>query len=144
MQEEKRQPKRLSMSSTKKEMLDAYHALLKQIQEKKETELKPEKKIEEKNQKEAVHVAENLSAEGVVKELGNVKLEIGKRLTYISDALEDEVSKFKQIQKAIEVKEQELHELYEIEKAAETLAALIEAQNQKIEVFDSEMTARKE
>jgi predicted phage-related endonuclease len=44
----------LSMSKTKEEMLDAYHALLKQLQEKREAELKPEKEIEEKKKREVV------------------------------------------------------------------------------------------
>lgn len=34
------------MSNTKKEMIDTYNVLLKQLQEKSEAELKPEKKIE--------------------------------------------------------------------------------------------------
>lgn len=144
MAEEKIMVRELSMSKTKKEMLDAYHALLKQLQEKSEAELKPEKKIEEKKKREVVEVAETLSSEGVVKEIGNLKLEIGKRLTSISDGLEEEVSKFNQIQKAIEIKDEELKELYEIERSAETLAALIEAQNKKRQEFELEMTARKE
>jgi hypothetical protein len=144
MEEEKIQPKQLSMSNTKKEMLETYNAFLKQLQEKREAELKPEKKIEEKKQKEVVKVAETLSSEGVVRDIGNLKLEIGKRLTHISDGLEEEVDKFKKIQKAIELKEGELTELYEIERSAETLAALIESQNQKRQEFESEMAARKE
>jgi len=144
MAEEKIKPKVLSMSNTKKEMIDTYNALLKQLQEKSEAELKPEKQIEEKKKKEVVEVAKALSSEGVVKEIGNLKLEIGKMLTNISDGLEDEVSKFNQIQKAIELKDNELKELYEIERTAETLAALIEAQNKKREEFELEMAARKE
>ena len=78
MAEEKIKPKAMSMSNTKKEMIDTYNALLKQLQEKSEAELKPEKKIEEKKKREVVEVAETLSSEGVVKEIGNLKLEIGK------------------------------------------------------------------
>jgi uncharacterized lipoprotein YmbA len=144
MEEEKIQPKALSMSNTKKEMLDAYNVLAKQLQERREAELKPEKRIEEKEQKEVVKVAESLSSEGVVQEIGNLKLEIGKRLTHISDRLEEDVSKFKKVQRAIELKEQEVKELYEIERSAETLAALIEAQNQKRREFEAEMVDRKE
>ena len=144
MQKEKIKTKELTMSNTKKEMLDAYNALLKQLQEKREAELKPEKRIEEKKKREVVEVAEALSSEGVVKEIGNLKLEIGKMLTHISDGLEEEVSKFNQIKKAIEIKDEEVKELYEIERSAETLAALIEAQNQKRQEFESEMDARKQ
>jgi len=144
MSEEKIKPKELSMSNTKKEMLDVYNILLKQLQEKREAELKPEKKIEEKKKREVVEMAEALSSEGVVNEIGNLKMEIGKRLTHISDGLEEEVIKYKKIQEAIKIKDEELKELYDIERSAETLAALIEAQNQKRQEFDSEMDARKE
>ena len=57
MENRKPETKKLSMTSTKQEMLDAYHAVLKQMQEKDEADLKPEKKLEEKKQKEAVQVA---------------------------------------------------------------------------------------
>jgi len=144
MEEKKVQPKKLSMSSTKQEMMEAYQGVLKLLEEKKETELKPEKKLEEKKAKEAVRVADSLSSEGVVQEISGLKIEIGKVLTQIGDKLEDEVNKFKAIQSAIELKEKELQELYEIEKSALTLAALIETQNQKRQQFEAEMTARKE
>ena len=144
MEDQKIESKKLTMANTKKEMMDAYNRLLKQLKEKRETELKPEKKVEEKKKREVVEVAEALSSEGVVKEISNLKLEIGKMLTHIADGLEDEVNKFGKIQKAIAIKEEEFQELYEIEKSAETLAALIESQNQKREEFESEMAARKE
>ena len=144
MSDEKKEPMKVSMSNTKQEMLHAYNDLLKQMQEKEKTELKPEKKIEEKKIKEIVNVADSLSSEGVVKGISNLKLEMGKMLTQISDRLEEEVSKFKGIQKAIEIKENELKEVYDIEKTAATLAALIESQNQKRNEFEIEMATRKE
>ncbi|MDY6855105.1 MAG: hypothetical protein SWO11_10445 [Thermodesulfobacteriota bacterium] len=75
------------MSNTKQEMLHAYNDLLKQMQKKEKTKLKPEKKI-----KEIVNVADSVSSEGVVKGISNLKLEMEKMLTQISDRLEGEVS----------------------------------------------------
>jgi len=138
------QPQKPPMSNTKKEMLDAYNALLKQLQEKKEAELKPEQKIEEKRAKEVVEVAGSLSSEGVVKGISSLKLDMSRTLTQISDKLEDEVNRLNGIQKAIAIKKDELKELYEIEKSAATLAALIEAQNQKRQEYESEMAVMKE
>ena len=138
------QPAKISMSNTKQEMLAAYNSLLKQIEEKTKTELKPEKKIEEKKVKEVVEVADSLSSEGVVKGISSLKLEIGKMLTQISDRLEEEVNKFSGIRRAIEIKENEIKEIYEIERSAATLAALIESQNLKRQEFESEMAAKKE
>jgi len=137
------QPHKLSMTNTKQEMLKTYNALLKQLQEKKEEELKPELKVEEKKAKEVLKVASSLSSEGVVKGISILKLDMSKMLTQISDKLEDEVTKLDDIQKAIDIKEEELKELFEIEKSAATLAALIEAQNQKRQEYEFEIAQRK-
>jgi hypothetical protein len=125
-------------------MMEAYQAAMKQLDEQKQLELKPEKKLEEKKARETVRIADSLSSEGVVQEISGLKIEIGKVLTQIGDKLEDEVGKFKAIQNAIILKEKELQELYEIEKTAMTLAALIEVQNQKKQQFETEIAARKE
>jgi hypothetical protein len=144
MEEKKFQPKKLSLSSTKQEMLEAYNAVLKQLEAQREAELKPEKKLEEKKAKEVIQVAESLSSEGIARETSNLKIETGKMLAQISDRLEEEIGKFKAIQNAIVLKEKELQELYEIEKSAVTLAALIESQNQKRQAFELEMAEKKE
>jgi len=142
--EEKKEPRKLTLTSTKQEMLKAYNALLKELEAREESELKPEKKIEEKKSREAVQVAESLTAEGVGKEIAVLRQEIGKTLTGISDRLEGEVNRFVSIRNAISAKEKELAELYEIEKSAMSLAALIEAQNQKRQEFAAEMEEKKE
>ena len=144
MEEKKFQPKKLSLSNTKQEMLEAYNVALKQMEAQREAEMKPEKKIEEKKAKEVMQVAESLSTEGVAREISNLKIEASKTLAQISDRLEEEVNKFRAIQSAISLKEKELQELYEIEKSAVTLAALIESQNQKRQAFEIEMAEKKE
>ena len=144
MEEKKVQPKKLTLSNTKQEMLEAYSAILKQLEAQRDAELKPEKKMEEKKAKEVIQIAESLSSEGVAREIGTLKIEAGKMLAQISDRLEEEIQKFKAVQNAIVLKEKELQELYEIERSALTLAALIESQNQKRESFESEMTEKKE
>jgi hypothetical protein len=144
MEEKKFQPKKLSLSNTKQEMLEAYSAILKQLEAQREAELKPEKKLEEKKAKEVIQVAESLSTEGVARGISTLKIEAGKMLAQISDRLEEEIQKFKAVQNAIALKEKELQELYEIERSAVTLAALIESQNQKRQEFESEMAENKE
>lgn len=136
--------KKVSMTNTKQELLNAYNALVKSINEKKETELRPEKKIQERKEMETVKSAEQLSSEGVAQGIIQLKMEIGKMLTRISEQLEQEVLNFRNIQEAIKVKEDELQELYGIEKAASSLAALIEAQNEKRREFEDEMAEQKE
>ena len=144
MEEKKVQPKKLTLSNTKQEMLEAYNTVLKQLEAQRELEMKPEKKLEEKKAKEVIQVADSLSTEGITKETSNLKIETGKMLAQISDRMEEEINRYKAIQNAVALKEKELQELYEIEKSAVTLAALIESQNQKRQVFESEMVAKKE
>lgn len=142
--EGKKDTRKLTPNSTKQEMLQAYNALLKELESRQEGELRPEKRIEEKKNREAVQVAESLTGGGVGKEIAALKLEIGRTLTGISDQLEGEVVRFIAIGDAIAAKEKELAELYEIEKSAMSLAALIEAQNQKRQEFAAEMEEKKE
>jgi len=130
--------KRLSMSSTKQEMIDAYQALLKQLQEKEKTELRPEEEIEKKKKKEVVEIADSLSSDGVAKAVGDLKLEMGKTLTQISERMEEEVAKYRKVSEAVRVKESELEEIYDIQKAAQSLAALLETQNRKRQEFETE------
>jgi hypothetical protein len=137
-------PKRITMKNTKKEMLEAYNEVLQQLKEKRAAELKPEEAIEEKKVKEAVEVTDSLSTEGIVQEVSTLKLEVGKLLSQLSNRLEEEVSKYRQVQQAVEAKQKELQEIYDIEKSALSLAALIDAQHQKRQQTEAELAARKE
>jgi hypothetical protein len=114
--DDKKEIKKPSMTSTKQEMLEAYNQLQKQLQEKQAGELKPEKRIEEKKVKEAVQVAETLSALDVPGAIHQLKSDIGRMLTQIADRLDGETAKFTTIQQAVAAKEQDLQEFYEIEK----------------------------
>jgi len=108
MEEKKFQSKKLTLSNTKQEMLEAYSGILKQLEAQRDAELKPEKKMEEKKAKEVIQIAESLSSEGVAREIGTLKIEAGKMLAQISDRLEEEIQKFKTVQNAIVLKEKEL------------------------------------
>jgi len=144
MAEKPQSVKKLSEKSTKQEMLDAYQTLAKQLEEKRAAELAPERRLEEKRTEEAVRIAAGVAPDGIDREIGNLKADIGKMLVDVSDRLATESSRFRSIQKAVESKERELMELYGIEKAAVSLAALIEAQNQKRSDFESDMTRERE
>jgi hypothetical protein len=136
--------KKLSDKSTKQEMLEAYQALAKQLEEKRAAELAPERRLEEKRVEEAVKVATAVEPEGMDRDIGQLKAEIGKFLADISDRLAAESGKFRSIQKAVQSKEAELKELYGIEKAAISLAALLEAQSQKRSDFETQMARERE
>jgi VIT1/CCC1 family predicted Fe2+/Mn2+ transporter len=137
-------PPKKRTTSAKKEMLEAYAETQKQLKEKQEADLKPEQKIEQKRSREALAVADTLSMEGIGKEIGNLRSEIGTMLARLSDRLEEEIGKYLSVKKAVEVKEKELQEIYEIEKSALTLVALLETQQQRREQFEAELNEKRE
>jgi len=141
---EKPIPPKLSEKNTKQEMLDAYRVVVRQLEEKRAAELNPEKRQQEKKTEEAVAVATGLAPDGVERALGNLKADIGRSLAEIAERMAAEVARFKGVQQAVECKERELQELYGIEKAAASLAALIEAQNEKRRAFEIELGRQKE
>jgi len=144
MPEKSAPAKKLSDKNTKQEMLEAYQTLARQLEEKHAAELAPERRLEEKRAEEAVKVATAVVAEGIDREIGDLKSQIGKMLAEISDQLAGESARFRNIQKAVASKEQELKELYGIEKSAVSLAALIEAQNQKRADFEADIARQRE
>jgi hypothetical protein len=136
--------KRVSEKNTKQEVLESYQALVKQLEEKRQAELNPERKLDDKKAEEALKVAATVAAEGIDREIGGLKSEVGKMLTELSEKLAAEASRFRSLQKAVEAKEGELREVYGIEKAASALAALIESQNRKRQEFEAESTRQRE
>lgn len=144
MPEKPNPPKKFSDKNTKQELLEAYGALAKQLEEKRAGELAPQRQLEEKKTAEAIQVADAFSPDGIDREIGNLRAEIGKSLGEISEKLLGEIGKYRSVQQAVESKQRELQELYGIEKSAATLAALIETQNQKRREFETELASQKE
>lgn len=141
---ERKTVKKLSATNTKQEMLDAYNDLLSQMEEKRETSATPEQKVVEKAVKQVVAAADALTTDGIIRDIGNLKGEVGKVLTNLSDRFEQEAGRYEAVKKAIAEKEKELAEIYEIQKAASSLSALIEAQNLKKEEFEADMAGHME
>jgi hypothetical protein len=141
---EKTPAKKKSTSSARQQMLETVAETTKQVDERKEADARPEDRLEAKSVRDAVAAADALSTDGVVKSIGELRSAIGKTLAQLSDRLEEEVGKYVQIQRAILAKETELKEIYDIQKSASTLTALIESQQKRKDEFDAEMAAEKE
>jgi chromosome segregation ATPase len=92
----------------------------------------------------AVAAADELSTRGVVQSVGDLKSSIGKMLGDLSDRLEEQVARYVQIQRAIVAKEQELKEIYEIQRSASTLTALIESHERQRAQLESDLSATKD
>ena len=135
--------KKVSMVNTKKELIEAYNNLVEQLKSQEELQLQPKKIAEEKNKKETLAKIENISLNGIAKQITDLKSSINSSLNDVESKLETEVKKFENIQKAIDVKETELKEIFEIEKSAHSLAALIETQNEKKIEFEEDIENQK-
>lgn len=134
----------ISMTNTKKEMLEAYEALKESLQNQARTELKPEKAQKAKEEEKIIRSAEKaVDKEDVTRRIYDLKDEISRFLADLSGKIEAEKERYAQVKQAIDIRNRELMEIYEIEKSAFSLAALLEAQKQKKLEFETEMTARR-
>jgi hypothetical protein len=134
---------KIKASNTKKEMLEAFNLLKQKFQEKSETEMKPEKEKRARKEQEIVQIADIVASDSVVKRVNDLKVEIGTSLSDITGKLEEETERYNKIKEAIDIKNKELQELFEIDNSAFTLAALLESQKQKKLEFESEIEQRK-
>lgn len=134
----------MTMKNTKKEMLDAYREALRQLEETRAGELRPKEAGEEKERQKTLAAVDSLSSEGVTANIAALKSEISKTLSRISDQLEEQVQVYQKVQSAIQERERDLKDIYEIERAAGSLGALIEAHGVKSRRLEAETAARKE
>ena len=129
----------ISEKSTKQQVLDAYNELQLKLEEQRIAEMKPAEKIQEIETKKLIQVAEDISSVSVQKKISDLKIDIASLLANLADKLDSEVGKYNAVKNAVAQKETELQEIYEIQKQASTLSALIEAQNIQKYEFEEEM-----
>jgi len=130
--------------STKKEILDAYNLALDELTALEGKLLNAEKELKKKKELVTVQSSELIIEENF--EDGLEKLQ-GKLAEFIADTyknLNEKKNQLTTLQEAIKIKENELKEIYSIEKQAATLAALIEANNKEKQEFDLESKDKKE
>ena len=133
--------KSITEKSTKNEILDAYHELLAKVREQKTLDAKAVKKDAE--EKEIVKTALDNSVEHIVKRHADLKLEIVNSMDSLEEKLIKEYKKLTELQQAIEVQTKLLKELYQITAEAESLSALVLAQEEKENAFDLQMEQKK-
>jgi hypothetical protein len=129
---------RLSLKSTKEEMLKAYNELVTRFSEKAASS--SEKQVEAKKTTEAgvVDKASSYTVESIIKGLANVNIYVGKALTDLSRELTAEANKLTEIREAIDIETKHLEELHDIRLAADTLANLIQDHAQNKAAFEVE------
>lgn len=131
----------ISLKNTKNEILEAYQAALKKLEDSKTPDRQAEKVKAEK--KELVETASQNSVEKVVKNLAELKLVIAKSLDELEGQLLGESKKLNGIRQAIDITSANLREVHEIRATADSLAALMLAQKEKQRQFEERITQEK-
>lgn len=111
------------------------------MREQKSLDAKAVKK--ETEEKEVVKAAQENSVENIVKRHADLKLEIVNSMDSLEEKLIKEYKKLTELKQAIEVQTKLLHELFQITAEADSLAALMLAQQEKEDAFDRQMEQKK-
>lgn len=123
--------KKVTPKDTKATILEAYNEALETIKEFESQTMKPEKKVAEENNKRIVIGA---------------KTKISDLIDFVDNAantIGNAVSGFNEVNQAIEIKKQEIKNLFDIESEALSLAALIDSQEELKRKFHKETTERR-
>ena len=133
----------VSMTNTKKELLEAYEEAKGRFESLSKDLLDAEKARKRLEKKLAAATADSQAAQDPLKRLHDLRGTISRELTELAERFETEIETYRKIQSAIETKKEELNTIYEVETAASDLAALIDAQRVKKERFEREMQDQK-
>ena len=127
----------VTAKNSKSEILEAYENALYALQEARKFN-KQEVKREQEKQTMIASAAQN-TADSIVQELADLKLNLVKSLETIEGSLLAENKRLMTLQEAIKLQEKDLDDLYQIKMTANALEALLQAQKQKKETFEKSM-----
>ncbi len=134
----------ISMKNTKKELIEMIEKMQKKMGEKEKSTLNPEKVKTEAKTKEVLKKAEEVTSSDLSTHINGLKVAINQELSTLADKIESEAKKYTIIQESINLKQAELTEIYEIENQASSLAAIIESNHQAKEVFEADISLKRE
>ncbi|MDR1895624.1 MAG: hypothetical protein LBR10_02405, partial [Prevotellaceae bacterium] len=132
----------ISNKSTKTEILEAYEALLKNVQQAKNEV--PKQVQEEKHKKETVEKVSGITVEGIVKNIHNLKSNLSNSLDELQISLSNEFKKLEEIRAAIVIEKQSLEDLYSLSANTDSLAAMLLVHKEKKENFEKLMKEKEE
>lgn len=132
--------KKVSISQTKKEILDAYHELLQKIESKNEEPKDVQKReMAEKTVKEV----SGLSVDSINKNIAGLKINTSGTLDKLEEQMAGVFKEFEKLHESVKIERENLEELYQISANAHSLSALIAAQKEKQEAFEKEIEEKK-
>jgi len=129
--------KKVNLTNTKAQILEAYSKLLKQLEEKAADN---PKEVREREEKQKIVEKATANNEPVIaKNIAALKSNVADVLDKIEENLLTEYKRLSEIREAIKIEKKNLEELYEISAGTDTLAAILLAQKEKKQQFDMEM-----
>ncbi len=128
--------KQLSVTSTKKEILDAYNKMIEQVSKKDE---EPEKEQVKSKTEKVVQEVSELSVKSIIQNIAGLKTNIAEALDKLENQMVSSFRELQKIQDTIRAEKENLAEMYTITANAHSLAALIAAQKEKKESFEKEV-----
>lgn len=134
---------RVTLKSTKQEILDAYSRLIEKQEEKQTDEPKPKIEAEKKRREKTVESAKTITVQGIIDSIGKLKLEIGNEFNDLSEKLVTEVERLSGVQEAITIESDRLSELHDIEIAADTLSILLQRHAEAETDFDNRLEEKR-
>ena len=132
----------ITMTNTKKEMMDAYEAMKKHLEMQEKEHLNAEKTRKQMEKKLAEATADAQASQDPLQRLSSLRSDISKELTLLAERYEEEIDAYNKIKFAVKLKQEELEIIYGVETSASDLAALIEAQQVKKDAFEKELADR--
>jgi len=123
--------------NTKAEILKAYDALLKNVQQEKADV--PKQFQEEKQRKEKQEQVADLTNDCIVGTINELRKSLSSSLEELQEKLVDEFKKLEDIRSVIAIEKQTLEDIYSLNVTTDSLAAMLLAQKEKKEGFEKEM-----
>lgn len=133
---------RCKVTDTKQAILKAYKEHISDLAERSQGSLNPTQIQETKKKTETLQRVENIASLDVPSTIQTLTTNISSTLNGILTDLESKKAALNDVEEAIKIKQEELNELYGIEKEAESLAALIEAHKSQMADLEAEYTER--
>jgi len=135
---------KISVTDTKATIMKEYKALLSKYNEVSKSQLNPAKIKKTKKKVATMEKANGLSLDKVGTSIETLRSRTNSALDQLRAELEGELGNLHTIREAIELQNEEINELYGINKEAETLAALVQAQADRKAPFEEEMKTKRE
>lgn len=132
--------KKITPSSTKTEIFEAYNDLMKQMNTQ---TVQPKESKEKEARENVIKTAVTVNKEGIIQQIAGLKISLNNELEKIEETLINESRKLSQVQDAIKIQEERLSDLYAVNATTDSLSVMLALQSEKKESFDKEIEQKK-